>query len=406
MLLIAAGLVCVGAVPASATPPSSDLHADARDAAAWLAHQVNGSGFIPQAADPNKPNLGVSAQAVTALAAAGVGKHQVDALLAYLGAHVDDFVVNNGADDPAALAYLILAARAGNEDATSFGPSHTNLVTRLVATQQGNGLFGAADPTFDGAFREGLALLALHAVGESNTPGVTWLEGQQCTDGSWTAFRADTSVACPPVDPATFTGPDTNSTAVAALGLDAQGASASAAKGIQALDSVRNSGGGWGFLARSDQATDGNSTGLVLAAERTVQGTTDNKGLAALVALQVGCNGDPVDRGGIAFQPGKGGAIVPDPFATDQALLGLSGATLPLDAPTIASTLPAVCASTTGSTVTTAAPTTTPTTATTAKATVAAAAAELPRTGSSTGALWWLGLAFVAVGTLLARRRR
>ena len=110
--LLAAGLVLAVAHPASAAPPSSDPTTAARFAAAWLAHQVSSTGFIPQAANPANANLSVSAQAVPALAAAGVGKSQVDALLAYLGHHVNDLVASAGADDPAALANLILAAEA------------------------------------------------------------------------------------------------------------------------------------------------------------------------------------------------------------------------------------------------------------------------------------------------------
>ncbi|HEY5172556.1 MAG TPA: hypothetical protein VIK54_12595, partial [Acidimicrobiia bacterium] len=261
--LLAAGLVFAVAAPATAAPPSSDPKTDARDAAAWISGRVNASGFIPSSTSPTKADLSSSAQAVTALAAAGVGKSEVTALLAYLGSHIDAFVTANGFDDPGALAYLILAAKAGGADPTSFGPAHADLVTRLIATQQADGLFGrAVNATFTGAFDEGLSLLALHAAGVANPHGLTWLEDQQCADGSFTAFRPDTTVACPAVDPTTFVGPDTNSTALAALGLVAQGDTGAAAKAEVALRAVRNAGGGWGFLARNDQPTDANSTGL------------------------------------------------------------------------------------------------------------------------------------------------
>src|SRR5262249_44545161 len=161
-----------------------------------------------------------------------------------------------------------------------------------------------------------LALLALHAVGVSNANGVTWLQEQQCADGSWTAFRADTAAPCPAVDPATFSGADTNSTALAVLGLHAQAATMAVTHGIDALNAVRNASGGWGFLSRSDQATDANSTGVVLAALRTVNGTADAPGMAALLALQAGCSADAADRGGVAYQPGAGGTLVPAPVAT------------------------------------------------------------------------------------------
>jgi len=417
--LLAAGLALAVAAPASATPPSSDTKTDAQDAAAWLAHQVNASGFIPSATNPSLPNYSESAQAVTALVSAGVGRTTVAALLAYLGGHVDDFVASPGSDDPGDLAYLILAAKAGGQDPASFGSAHVDLVARLEATQQASGLFGASDPTFDGAFRQGLSLLALHSAGATNTAGVTWLESQQCVDGSWTAFRADTSVACAPVDPATFSGPDTNSTALAVTGLQAQGDSTAASKGVTALDAVRNAGGGWGFLSRGDQATDANSTGLVLAALRTATGHVDGPGLSALLALQVGCTGPVADRGGIAFQPGTGGKLVPDAFATVQAIPAVARVELPVAASATTPGVPTPCAAPvtttvpeTGTTVRDTGTTvrdTGSTDATTVAPETVAAEAELPRTGSSSAPVAFVGVLILAVGAAFvagARRRR
>jgi hypothetical protein len=409
-VFLAAGLVFAVAAPASAGPLSSNPTTDTGDAAAWLAGQVNASGFIAQASNPTKPLLSVSAQAVTALAAAAVAKTKVTALVGYLGAHINDFVASTGVDDPGSLGYLILAATAAGAHPSSFGPSHVDLVGRLVATQQPNGLFGSADPTFDGAFREGLALLALHAAAVANSSGVAWLEHQQCADGSWTAFRANTTVPCPPVDPNAFTGPDTNSTALAILGLHAQGVTAQASNGVAALDTFRNTQGGWGFLARNDQATDANSTGLVLEALRTVNGTADAKGIAALLSLQVGCTGAVADRGGIAFQPDAGGKLTPDALATAQATPALAEVALPITSATISTAVPTPCAaSTSTSTPTTivSAGSTTPTSTSTTVAVVGAA--HLPRTGTSSLPLVIIAAGLLAVGIALnagARQRR
>jgi LPXTG-motif cell wall-anchored protein len=412
--LLAAGLVFALVAPAAAAPPSTDPRTDAQDAAAWIARQVTAAGFIPQAANPSAPNLSLTAQAVPALAAAGVGKTKIDAMLAYLGAHVDDFVVSGGADNAGSLAYLVLAATAAGADPTSFGTTPTDLVARLQATQQASGLFGAADPTFDGAFRQGLALLALHAADETSASGVSWLQQQQCADGSWTSFRADVSLPCPAVDPATFSGADTNSTALAVVGLHVQGATAPVAAGIAALNAVRNASGGWGFLARSDQATDANSTGVVLEALRTVNGTADGSGTAALLALQVGCTGDAADRGGIAFQPGAGGKLVPDTFATVQATPALAQVALPVVADSIAAGVPTPCAAAAttttvvvaGSTTTTTSP---PVVIVDPTGPVTPTAGQLPRTGSSTVPLAVLALVLVGVGAAFlgsSRRRR
>ena len=193
----------------------------------------------------------MTVQAVTALAAAGVGRTQVDALLGYLGTHVDDVVVVGGADDPGALSNLILAVVAGGADPDLVRP-------RARGSRQPVGREPAAErivrhgrPDLRRRVPPGArAARAACRGGLTNAAGVTWLTDQQCADGSWMAFRADTSVPCPPVDLNTFTGPDTNSTALAAIGLHVQGASAPAAAGVAELESVRNAQGGWGLLQR------------------------------------------------------------------------------------------------------------------------------------------------------------
>jgi hypothetical protein len=391
MLLIPA-MALLSATPAASTPPSTEPSTAAGFAAAWLAHQVNDQGFIPQAADASKPNLSSSANAVLALASARVGRAQVDALLAYLGGHVNEFVTKGGKDAPGALSLLIMDAVASGGSPADFGPNHVDLVTRLKSTKQPDGLFGADDPTFDGAFRQGLALLALKAVGQSDAGALDWLAGQQCADGSWTAFRGDTNVACPPVDANTFTGPDTNSTALAVVGLNAHGRTSEATKGANALLAVRNAGGGWGFLSASDQPTDANSTGVVVSALRAVNGAQDAKGVAALLALQVGCDAASADVGGIAFQSAPNG-VVPDVLATAQAIPALANVVLPLTSTNISSTLPAPCAAVAATTTTTSesAPTTT-----TAGPPNQVAGGQLARSGSS--ATTEVGLALLLVG--------
>src|SRR5579871_3956655 len=60
------------------------------------------------------------------------------------------------------------------------------------------GLYGVQDPTYDGAYRQGLSLVALETAGKAPDPtAVTWLLDQQCSDGGWQPVRTDLSVACP-----------------------------------------------------------------------------------------------------------------------------------------------------------------------------------------------------------------
>ncbi len=297
-------------------------------------------GFLALPATPTTANLGLTAQGLLSLAAAGVARPQVDAMETYLAAHVDDYVVSGGVDQPGPLAYLILDALATGNDATDFGGA--NLVTRLEATQQPSGLFGSQDATYDGAFRQGLSLLALHGVGVDNPSGVTWLSDQQCADGGWTAFRADTSVPCPAADPVTFAGPDTNSTALASEALHALGVTP--AHDPVAVVRQRAQQRRWLRLpGRPDAGGRRQLHRPRHPGAPRAQRSPDTAGIGALEAFQAGCTADVADRGGLAFQPPSSGALVPDEVATVQGLWGLSGQVFPLIEPTIAATTPAVC---------------------------------------------------------------
>jgi hypothetical protein len=405
-LLVVLGLAITAAVPAAAAPPSTDHNTNAKAAAAWLSTQVGADGSIPSAFPPFGADLSTTAQAVPALVAAGVGGDTIARILDKLGTSVETFVSSNGNDKPGALAYLILAAHAGGEDPTAFGTPPTDLVARLLATEQKSGLFGVQDATFDGAFRQGLAFLALVAVGQTpDAAAVTWLTDQQCASGLWMAFRADTSVPCSTPDPTDFTSPDTNSTALAVLGLSAVGSDAPAADGAAALDAVRNSAGGWGLSAAAEQQTDANSTGVVADALLATSGTADAKGIAAIEALQLGCDAAAADIGGIAFQD-FGSGLAPDAFATVQAIPALAGATLPIGPGTVTPGVPDTCAAPVVTTSTTAPGA--PTSSAPDSGGPVVAAEPLARTGSDAGPEALAGLALVAVGALLvgAARRR
>ena len=181
------------------------------------------------------------------------------------------------------------------------------------------GLFGAADPTYDGVYRQSLAILGLQDAG-AKVPrtAVTWLLGQQCLDGSFVAYRASIRTACPAPDPANFTGPDSNSTALAAMALAAAGEGAAAGRAARALVRGQNADGGWGYTLGG--ASDANSTGLALAAlDRSSDDevTAERRGLRWLRSALGSCT-----RGaaGLPFQPGG----APDGYASAQALLGMN----------------------------------------------------------------------------------
>jgi hypothetical protein len=213
------------------------------------------------------------------------------------------------------------------------------------------GLFGAQDPTYDGAFRQSLGLLAYSAAG--TTPpkeAVDWLLAQQCADGGFQAFRASTKTPCQESDPTTFSGKDTNSTGIAAAALRAIGETKAADRALAWVLGAQNADGGFPYFVGGD--SDANSTAVVLLGTNTAGRTpasVQSGGVSAvqfLTSLQIGCDGAATDDdGGFAFQS-YGGPLVDSDAAAVQATLALSGKPLPLAAGTVSTDIPrATCPS-------------------------------------------------------------
>jgi hypothetical protein len=191
------------------------------------------------------------------------------------------------------------------------------------------GLYGSSDATYDGVYRQSLAVLGLRAAGRSPRPeAVRWLLAQQCADGSFPSYRSSTSGACPAFDPMTFTGgADTNATALAVQALTTVASSASLAAADRAaayLVSVQQPDGGWEFTPGAGFGTDPNSTGLVLTALKAADVAPTRSVLPFFAALQVGrtdfATHDPSERGAISAPFALG---LPNVFATVQSVPGL-----------------------------------------------------------------------------------
>jgi hypothetical protein len=251
------------ATPAAA--PTLPQTAAADRAATWLASKVNSHGYVVSS---GTPDLSDTTLTILALAATKTQLSVARRALSYVEHNVDAYVNDGGSVGPGQLATLILDAHALGVNPHSFGG--TNLVQRLLATLQTSGpnagLFGAQDPTYNGAYRQGLALAALAAVGERAAsevgPAVEWLRHQQCAGGGWEAYRTSTATPCSKSDPTTYSGPDTNSTALAIEGLVAQHA-AIAINPRRFFESLQASNGGWGYYGGP---ADPDSTSLVIQA--------------------------------------------------------------------------------------------------------------------------------------------
>ncbi|MBD0672890.1 prenyltransferase/squalene oxidase repeat-containing protein [Streptomyces sp. CBMA156] len=193
-----------------------------------------------------------------------------------------------------------------------------------------DGLYGKSDPTYDGVWRQSLALTALTAA--KITPAdsaVGWLTGQQCEDGGWPSYRA-AGAACD------TTFEDSNATAVAIQALIALGGHQDAVdKGVAWLKANQNADGSWAY--NPGNPGDANSTGLAVNALFAAK--TDPAGVAkagrsafdGLALFQLGCAAPADQRGAFAYQPdGVGGAPAPNALASGQAALAAGGGHLPV----------------------------------------------------------------------------
>ncbi|MFF0158076.1 prenyltransferase/squalene oxidase repeat-containing protein [Streptomyces sp. NPDC005263] len=187
-----------------------------------------------------------------------------------------------------------------------------------------SGLYGSSDPTYDGVWRQSLALLAQHTVGvRPATSAVDWLTGQQCANGAFAPFRADVSKPC---DAKVMV--DTNNTAAAVQALTALGGHrAATGKAVAWLKSVQNTDGGWGYAPGG--ASDTNSTSVVVGALTAVgeKPARIEKGgrspYDALVKLALPCEGE--GSGAFAFQPDKKRKLAANADATAAGVVGALG---------------------------------------------------------------------------------
>jgi hypothetical protein len=199
------------------------------------------------------------------------------------------------------------------------------------------GMYGVQDPTYDGTFRQSLAILALGAVGGAVDPAATeWLLDQQCPDGGFMGFALDAT--CTP-DPVLFTAEDSNLTALAAMALQSVGQTDAASDAAGYLATVLDGSGGFeyqpGFGADPNSSGLGVSALISLGLDPTSFGSQDTT--AGLIAQQADCSADPLDIGGF-IAPYSGQA---DLLATVQALPAAAGSGYPVPAPaSFADTVP------------------------------------------------------------------
>ncbi|MFF1417542.1 prenyltransferase/squalene oxidase repeat-containing protein [Streptomyces sp. NPDC058280] len=185
------------------------------------------------------------------------------------------------------------------------------------------GLYGDKDPTYDGVWRQSLAMLGQFAAGvRPANQAVAWLKGQQCANGAFPAYRADPTTPCHAT-----TMVDSNATAAAVQALSTLGGQrAPMDKAMNWLRSVQNKDGGWSYSPGTP--SDANSTSLVIGAltvagirPSSIRSPEGRNAYDALVSFSIPC--DPgADAGAFAYQPDAAGKLSANDDATAAAVLG------------------------------------------------------------------------------------
>lgn len=285
--------------------------ADAATAAAgWLAAQFADGERLETTFDGETfPDAGLTADAVLALAGAGVAGDRIEAATDWLGTQVPTYTGGGSEAYAGATAKLVLVAEATGRDATDFGDR--DLVAQLAGLEDpDSGRFSDVSEwgDFSNALTQSLAILALERATDTGASeaAVSFLADAACDDGGIPEQFA-TDGCTPAVDATGF--------AVQAF-LAAGDADASDAAVAWLLDQQAADGsfGGGGATANT------NSTGLAAVA-LAVAGEDAAAAAAAdwLAAAQYDCA--DIAPGAIPYAPADEGDLQ---RATAQALPGLT----------------------------------------------------------------------------------
>lgn len=371
--------------PATTSPEAVQA---AADAAAYLARQLEASGYVLQSF--GYPDYGLTIDAILGLDSADVGQDAAATATAQVETNLGSYVGTAfGELYAGAVAKSLLLAVTQGQDPTSFGG--LDLIALLKGREQADGRYTDDSQwgDFSNVLGQSIALIALsRAEGTYSTKALDFLLAQQCADGG---FRLNHGA-----DPC-VSDPDATAFATQALLLLHRG-TPETTKALDYLEALVGADGGVGG-GTSTTAPNANSTGLV--AQVLLEGGRTSAAARArgfLLSLQYGCTLPEALRGGIAYdatqfatqtKAGSGATVSDtDRRSTTQAIYGLSGVflnsvTAAEDAPGVT---PMDCSAPTIS------PTPTPT----------PRAPELPATGAS-GALPTaaLGLFGVLAGLVL-----
>jgi hypothetical protein len=295
--LAAPAVAAKSAAPTTRTPDAA--------AAGFLARQLAGPNhnhLVDIVGKQAYADDGETADAVLSMDAAGVAQTAAARATKWLEKDVANYAVAYGSKPsspdyyPGSVAKLLLVADAQHINPENFGG--IDLLGKLIGDEGAGGAapgeFQNAGDTTYGAnvITQALAVLALSNTVSGAGPdadAVSFLAGQQCTDGSF-------QVA---IGTCTAANSDVDATAYAAQALIAAGDHSAASQAVGWLVKHERSSGGWGETKGS--AADANSTAIAVEALLAA-----HHGAAAgehwLLAHQELCGAKPGRRGAVRYQ--------------------------------------------------------------------------------------------------------
>lgn len=229
----------------STATAATPVERTASEAAAWLAAHIEADGGFGNGYTPGS-DVGASADAVAALAAAGLPTDKSTAFLA-------GQLRTNKKLSVGQIAKITLATHAVGLDAQTFAGQ--DLTQRIIAAYKADtGVIG------DSVFVHALAVLALARTGASMPDkALTTLESLQAPSGGW-AFAGGEKA-------------DVDTTALAVQALIAAGRpsnSGPAGRGIGYLHSLQNADGGFPYQVPSEYGTESNVNSTALVAQMII----------------------------------------------------------------------------------------------------------------------------------------
>jgi len=325
-LAAATALSAFTAAPAGAVNDAQ--RASARRAADYVVGQVGPDGAVVSGYD-GAPSIGLSYRAALALAEAGHGYGAFQRALGLAATKVDAYTLTSSGGVRAGAAGLAaVVAVAAGASPTSFGGR--DLVARVLSTQAASGEL--VDAGYAGSLNHSIALFGLAAAGLTSADSrvaaaASWLAGQQCADGGWqNGERTRTGATTAPCVAA---DEDVQTSGYAVQALLAVGATPSG-DAFAYFRAAQNPQGGWGYSAGDESSGDG--TGIVASALAALgvdaEGTAAARGghtpAAVLRALQKPAGSS--NAGAYPYQAGADGDAV---YSTSDGVAGELGQTLP-----------------------------------------------------------------------------